>query len=1216
MPNVIRSAVVDFQANTARFQADMTRAAQIAEKSFARINRSIDGLTHSFAGIGAALAFGEIIKEAAQAESALAQLEASIKATGGAAGLTAKQLTGLAEGFQKVTAFEDDAIVKAESILLTFTKIGKETFPLATKAILDFSAKTGTDLQAATTLIGKALNTPGEAFGKLQKAGILFSASQQQVIKSLADTGKTAQAQQLLLKGLEERYGGSAEAARNTLGGALEALKNSSANFLESLGTSQSSGLRGAMQGLTDLFDVAAEHGKEFSNGLLGIAAAAGIIQAAKLPGLLTTIATTARAAFVAMGSAAGIATGGLSILAGLLITFKDTTFSVGDSQVTLSNLVIAAWEKIAPVVGNVINTLSTGFQSFIKSIQAAAVQTGQSFNSIFGGFIRSALAMFKGIQNLPFVQGFAGPVIKSLEVAAAQVQSIGKGVGDTTTAILTRAAELTKLQANTGPSNTLPGGIKGGAEELSKLAQEQLKKSQQFFLQQQKINAELAQEVKLSGAALELEKLKIDFKAKVGRELLPTELKQLTQILNVRKELKAVEAVENLEKEFANKKLIADLESKHLQALIPGEQTLMQLKQQGIELSEAQIEKIRQMSFEYEKAQLGAKTQQFIEGLAESNQKLQRSLELEKGVAEILDLQSQARKQNKYITDQQLDAIAQQVKLTQELESLKKFKDVLKAGDERNKQYELSLIKNKDIRESLEAQFAAEQSIGRQLTEQERTLINRQASYKSFLEDSKRAQDIIKSNQTEQEKWNDQYQELVDLFQKGLLTWEDFSRAVKNTSPEFKKIKSFADDASSSIRSAIDSLIDGGKKISDIFKDLGKQLLKNLTNRFLLDPLERGISSFITGLFRVPTPLGPVALGNPGSGIGGRPFGFTAGSTAGGLLGLFQGQRGFIGNASGSTGAIQGGTVFANGPVYVNGQALGGVGTASSSAFSGFGGLGNIGSGLTTFLAGLLNTAGSLGGGLLRGGTALFRGLFTGNPVAGFTGLLGGLGSGFAGAFGSGSPLSGLLSNLGSLFTGGAQNPAAQVPKGNAFDPAQAFADLARQVEITKIKAQLNATASGGFQQQVLSSRIQQLQAGATVGIGSPEQLIREAISLGLGSHPAVTAARGAGFSFARGGYPPKSGISLVGERGPELFVPNTTGKIIPFEKLGGGQPKVTIINNTSTPIEQSAQVSSNGRDLIVQLEEIMAAKARGNGPLGRAIRQSASGGHIAQRG
>jgi lambda family phage tail tape measure protein len=64
-----------------------------------------------------------------------------------------------------------------------------------------------------------------------------------------------------------------------------------------------------------------------------------------------------------------------------------------------------------------------------------------------------------------------------------------------------------------------------------------------------------------------------------------------------------------------------------------------------------------------------------------------------------------------------------------------------------------------------------------------------------------------------------------------------------------------------------------------------------------------------------------------------------------------------------------------------------------------------------------------------------------------------------------------------------------------------------------------------------------------------------------GGGGYAANTTAMAipSGFAFADGGSPPMGQASLVGERGPELFVPRTAGTIIPNNQLlsamGGGQ-------------------------------------------------------------
>ena len=62
----------------------------------------------------------------------------------------------------------------------------------------------------------------------------------------------------------------------------------------------------------------------------------------------------------------------------------------------------------------------------------------------------------------------------------------------------------------------------------------------------------------------------------------------------------------------------------------------------------------------------------------------------------------------------------------------------------------------------------------------------------------------------------------------------------------------------------------------------------------------------------------------------------------------------------------------------------------------------------------------------------------------------------------------------------------------------------------------------------------------------------------------------------FANGGQPPMNKISVVGEKGPELFVPRSAGTIIPNNKLGGG-----ITNNYVTVNVEGGGVSATGNNV-----------------------------------
>ncbi len=72
----------------------------------------------------------------------------------------------------------------------------------------------------------------------------------------------------------------------------------------------------------------------------------------------------------------------------------------------------------------------------------------------------------------------------------------------------------------------------------------------------------------------------------------------------------------------------------------------------------------------------------------------------------------------------------------------------------------------------------------------------------------------------------------------------------------------------------------------------------------------------------------------------------------------------------------------------------------------------------------------------------------------------------------------------------------------------------------------------------------------------------------------------------FANGGRPPVGKPSIVGERGPEIFVPRSAGTIIPNNKIGGSGGIVNNINvNVSAEGMQSNANEDRGKELGVAL-------------------------------
>jgi len=71
----------------------------------------------------------------------------------------------------------------------------------------------------------------------------------------------------------------------------------------------------------------------------------------------------------------------------------------------------------------------------------------------------------------------------------------------------------------------------------------------------------------------------------------------------------------------------------------------------------------------------------------------------------------------------------------------------------------------------------------------------------------------------------------------------------------------------------------------------------------------------------------------------------------------------------------------------------------------------------------------------------------------------------------------------------------------------------------------------------------------------------------------------------FEKGGKPPVGVPSIVGEGGPELFVPNSAGTIIPNNQLGGGKPVTVNFNINTVDARGFNELLVNSRGVIVNM-------------------------------
>ena len=93
-------------------------------------------------------------------------------------------------------------------------------------------------------------------------------------------------------------------------------------------------------------------------------------------------------------------------------------------------------------------------------------------------------------------------------------------------------------------------------------------------------------------------------------------------------------------------------------------------------------------------------------------------------------------------------------------------------------------------------------------------------------------------------------------------------------------------------------------------------------------------------------------------------------------------------------------------------------------------------------------------------------------------------------------------------------------------------------------------------------------------------------------------------GMGFANGGRPPVGRASLVGERGPELFVPSRSGTIIPNNQLGGGTTNIVNVSvdaSGSSVQGNQAEGQALGQLIAGVVQSTLIEESRAGGLLNR---------------
>lgn len=398
---------INLRARLDQLEADMARARSrvgqasddMGDDANNRFGKKLGGIgktvgTAMAVGVGAAaVGLGALFKGAVDAAEESrkvgAQTAAVIASTGGAANVSAAQVSNYAEKLSGLTGIDDELIASGQNLLLTFTQVrnevgaGNDIFDQGTKAALNMSVALGTDMKSASMLVGKALNDPIAGMTALTKSGITFTAQQKDQVKAMVAAGDTLGAQKVILKELETQFAGSAEAAASP----MARLKVVVGNLQEELGAR-----------------------------LLPVAASVATFLADNLPGALD-----------AVGDAVARGLVWWNTLEPTLSTIAEV---VGTTLVTGFNLLVAAMDN--PVFQTVAAVIAA---SLLPALIGLAVQAGLTAVAIVASYtVMAARAVISGVtmvaQNLLMIGSWiahaAAAVVNAAIIAAAWLIALG----------------------------------------------------------------------------------------------------------------------------------------------------------------------------------------------------------------------------------------------------------------------------------------------------------------------------------------------------------------------------------------------------------------------------------------------------------------------------------------------------------------------------------------------------------------------------------------------------------------------------------------------------------------------------------------------------------------------------------------------------------------------------------------------------------------------
>jgi hypothetical protein len=294
----------------------------------------------------------------------LQQINESMGLFGTETDVVTNRLVELAEATAMQTGMDNLSIKATQAKLLTFKNLAKTAktvggaFDRANKAALDMAAAGFGSAESNAVQLGKALENPIKGISALAKSGVTFTDVEKEKIKTLVESGKILQAQEMILKAVETQVGNTAEATAND----TDKMKEGFKQFQQQLGLA----LLPILQAVTPLLLKMASWAKDNPQTFMIIA------------GALAAIAASIVAINIAMavGAIGLITIGVIALVAGLAVAYKkfegfrnivDAVF--GAIKFYINNVTIPLIKTLVNVFKTVFNGIATVWNNTVGKL-------------------------------------------------------------------------------------------------------------------------------------------------------------------------------------------------------------------------------------------------------------------------------------------------------------------------------------------------------------------------------------------------------------------------------------------------------------------------------------------------------------------------------------------------------------------------------------------------------------------------------------------------------------------------------------------------------------------------------------------------------------------------------------------------------------------------------------------------------------------------------